>query len=166
MIRPLSNVPLRSRCCVYGTNPLMHWLANGAYKHWFTNTGIPRTCACMRVFAHRRALVRGTGQAGVMSCFHFLCAGSEVSARGMGRCVSECEDGLQMEEICGWTVALWCGWARPERCCLSSSRFHVGRLAPGAPFECGCPSAHAKWSRRRNFWQWRSNRRLLYVVSL
>lgn len=121
---------------------------------------------CVCVFVHRRALVRGTGQARVMSFSHFLCTGSEVSARGMGRRASECEDGLQMEEICGWTVALWCGWARLERCCLSSSRFHVGRLAPGAPSECGRPSVRAKRSRRRDFWQWRSNRRLLFVVSL
>lgn len=55
-------------------------------------------CVCVRA---DEPLVRGTGQLRVMSRFHLSCTGSEVSARGTGRCVSECEDGVQMEEICG-----------------------------------------------------------------
>lgn len=66
--------------------------------------------------------------------------GSEVSACGEGVGVSGCEDGLQMVEIYGWTVALWCGWvcatqsaAAPTllRVSLSCSRFMLDGLCRG-----------------------------------
>lgn len=123
-----------------------------AHKHILTDAKIPHVCTKTRPLSARLDKAEW--------CHAFaLVRGSEVSACGEGVGVSGCEDGLQMVEIYGWTVALWCGWvcvtqsaAAPTllRVSLSCSRFMLDGLCRGWVLVSGCLWAHPRDIERWN----------------